>query len=239
MKTCGYKASGFSLIELALVLVVVALLMGGLLVPLSMQIEQQKIRETQKAMEEIKEALLGYSLTSLHLPCPDKTSGANNGANDAPNDGVEDFTVATGQCVVTEGNIPWATLGVASVDGWNSRIHYSVTATFSNRSPLLTYSLVSAGTLRVCLDAACVTPVATNVPAVILSFGKNGYGAINASNIANPAPSSADELANTDLTVDFVSHPTSNLAGQEFDDLVTWLSPNILYNRMVAAGRLP
>jgi len=25
----------------------------------------------------------------------------------------------------------------------------------------------------------------------------------------------------------------------EFDDLVTWISPNILYSRLIAAGRLP
>ena len=56
------------MIELALVLVVVALLMGGLLVPLSMQIEQQKSHETLKAMEEIKESLLGYALTHIALP---------------------------------------------------------------------------------------------------------------------------------------------------------------------------
>ena len=26
---------------------------------------------------------------------------------------------------------------------------------------------------------------------------------------------------------------------REFDDIVTWLSENVLYNRMVAAGQLP
>jgi hypothetical protein len=28
-------------------------------------------------------------------------------------------------------------------------------------------------------------------------------------------------------------------AGNQFDDLVTWISPNILYSRMVKAGVLP
>jgi len=28
-------------------------------------------------------------------------------------------------------------------------------------------------------------------------------------------------------------------ATSEFDDIVTWLSPNILFNRMVVAGKLP
>lgn len=232
--------NGFTLVEMAIVLVIVGLLLGGLLMPLSAQVEQRRISETQKALDEIKEALMGYAANQLppHLPCPDKTGGGGAGT---ANDGLEDFTAATGSCVVTEGNIPWATLGVADVDGWGNRIHYRVDATFSNRSPLVTFSLASAGTLRVCQTAACATIVANTLPAVILSYGKNGYGAINAAGGANPAPTSADELANTDLTTDFVSHPQSapgSPAG-EFDDIVTWLSPNILFNRMVAAGRLP
>lgn len=232
--------SGFTLIELAIVLVVVALLLGGLLVPLTMQIEQQKIRETQKAMDEIKEALIGYAASQVppHLPCPDKTGAGGAGT---ANDGLEDFTAATGQCVVTEGNIPWATLGVADVDGWGNRIHYRVDSAFSNRSPMVTFSLISVGNLRVCQTASCTTIVANTLPAVILSYGKNGYGAINAAGNANPTPTSVDELANTDLTADFVSHTQSSFGSPagEFDDLVTWLSPNILFNRMVAAGRLP
>jgi hypothetical protein len=39
----------------------------------------------------------------------------------------------------------------------------------------------------------------------------------------------------------FVSRVRSDpgSTGGEFDDLVTWLSENVLYNRMVAAGQLP
>lgn len=50
---------------------------------------------------------------------------------------------------------------------------------------------------------------------------------------ANPNPNSA----NNDQV--FVSHPRSAAAGNEFDDIVVWLSPDVLYNRMVAAGQLP
>ena len=49
-------------------------------------------------------------------------------------------------------------------------------------------------------------------------------------------PLGADEQANV-ATIDRVF--VSTTPGPNFDDLVTWLSPNILYNRMIAAGRLP
>ena len=40
-------------------------------------------------------------------------------------------------------------------------------------------------------------------------------------------------------TVFFARDPSTVPTGGEFDDLVTWISPNILYNRMISAGRLP
>ncbi len=52
-------------------------------------------------------------------------------------------------------------------------------------------------------------------------------------------PSSADETANGDNDRVFVSHTPTPPGLNEFDDLVIWISPNILYNRLIAAGRLP
>jgi len=44
---------------MAIVLVIIGLLLGGLLMPLSAQLEQQRISETQKYLDQIREALLG------------------------------------------------------------------------------------------------------------------------------------------------------------------------------------
>lgn len=54
---------GFSLIELAIVLVIVTILLGGLAVPLSAQIEARRIAETRKIMEEAREAIMGYAMS--------------------------------------------------------------------------------------------------------------------------------------------------------------------------------
>jgi hypothetical protein len=77
---------------------------------------------------------------------------------------------------------------------------------------------------------------------LILSHGKNGFGARNSiTNTNNPAPASADELENTDGDRFFVSHQQSaaGAGAGEFDDIVTWLSRSVLLNRMVASGKLP
>ncbi len=54
---------GFSLIELAIVLVIVTILIGGLAVPLSAQIEARRIAETRKTLDEAREAIIGYAMT--------------------------------------------------------------------------------------------------------------------------------------------------------------------------------
>jgi hypothetical protein len=51
----------------------------------------------------------------------------------------------------------------------------------------------------------------------------------------------ADEAANLDGDQVFVSHVRSAAGAPngEFDDIVTWLSVNVLLNRLVSAGQLP
>lgn len=220
------RARGFSLIEMAFVLIIVTLLLGGLLVPFATQVEQKRIGETQKAMEEIKEALLGFAIANGRLPCPDIVAGSNDGLENSP-------------CpAASEGNLPWATLGVGNQDAWGNRFYYRVTDGFA-----AAFVLGGNGSIDVCTAGDCPAMIASNVPVVVVSYGKNGYGAIssNSAGASNIAPTSPDELANQPGDNIFVSRPLTQPGAPagEFDDLVTWISPNVLFNRMVAAGRLP
>lgn len=235
--------SGFTLVEMAIVLMIVGLLLGGLLVPLSAQMDQRNVSDTQKTLSEIKEALIGYAIANGRLPCP-----AINGSN-----GGESFAgggnAGNGICFTYyNGYVPAATLGITSavdnqgntgfaVDGWGNRIRYAVTTSNSNAftktngmsstgmsslSPnLLVCSTASGSTSSSCASGTALTS-SPGVPAVIFSTGKTiGTG--------------SDETENTDNDQVFVSHTPA----PTFDDLVDWISPNILYNRMVAAGKLP
>ena len=51
---------GFSLIELAIAVFIMALLLGSILVPLQSQIRSRKLDETQRILDQAREALLGY-----------------------------------------------------------------------------------------------------------------------------------------------------------------------------------
>jgi len=230
------KNPGFTLVEMAIVLAIASLILGSGLTLLSAQQDQRRIEDTNALLSDAREALIGFALSQTlpHLPCPDKTNGADS------NNGVEDRTPA-GACITQEGNLPWVTLGLApQMDAWSNRLRYQVTPAFSNSNPGML--LTSAGNIDV-KDAAAGNPVATAVPAVILSHGMNGSGAINAAGNANPAPpaANADELANSDGNTTFVSHSLvrAKETGGVFDDQVIWISPNILFNRMIQAGKLP
>ncbi|MFA6921599.1 MAG: prepilin-type N-terminal cleavage/methylation domain-containing protein [Gallionella sp.] len=236
------RVAGFTLVEMAIVLAIVALILGASLTLLSAQQDQRRIEDTRALLSDAQEALIGFALSHSaadlrpYLACPDKTIAAGEGA---ANDGQEDRTAATGACITQEGNLPWVTLGLTpQTDPWSNRLRYRVTDIFSNSHTGML--LTSNGDLNV-RDAVAGNLLATAVPAVILSHGKNGLGAINAAGIGNPAPPGADELGNTDISTTFVSHTLApaGAAGGEFDDQVVWLSPDILFNRMVQAGKLP
>lgn len=204
---------GFTLTELAVVLFIVALLIGGMMLPITAQIDTRDNADAMKTLGEIREALIGYAASRSgrpHLPCPD-TDG----------DGLEQPRTG-GACPSDEGDLPWNTLGLGRRDPWNRVYRYRVTPAFSNSTGFL---LSSPGTLRICTNSAnCATTVlASAIPAVILSKGKNGEGA------------DANEIENSNGNNDFVSKESD----PNFDDIVVWLSPNILFNRMIAAGKLP
>lgn len=230
------QTGGFTLIELAIVMVVVTLLLGGLLVPLTTQIEQRRVRETQQAMDEIKEALLGFAMAKRYLPCP--AVSATNGAESARDAG--------NKCIAKVGYLPWEILGVAKLDAWGQIFRYAVDADFTaNAAPY--FSLGSTGNITIqTRDAGgALVSYATNIPAVIVSHGKNAYlGATdNGAVIANDSANNPDEITNagaagTTFVTRAMNRDPASSSG-EFDDLVAWISPNILFNRMVAAGRLP
>lgn len=236
------KDCGFTLIEMAMVLVIVAFLLGGLLMPLSTQVEQRKISETQKALEEIKEALTGYAIANGRVPCPANGTIASGAANA----GLENTSGsgAAMTCVNAGGVLPWATLGVNETDAWGRRFTYRVTPSFADGADGtgtgscavtagISFQLCSNGNLNVFATAGG-TSVASNVPAMIVSHGANGLGAYMPNGV-QLGGAAGDENENADNDNTFVSKiPTST-----FDDLVTWITPNILLNRMVAAGRLP
>ncbi len=225
---------GFTLVEIAIVLAILALLLGGMLVPISAQIDQQKIMETEKSIELAKEALTGFAMVKGYLPCPAVSA----------TDGNEDRS--SGNCNKRVGFLPWVTLASPRQDAWGHLFRYSVSPAFSMATP--TFSFSSSADITIWTrNAAGVLARLSNdngIAAVVLSHGKDGYGgtSISGAALVSPPAANVDETANAVNANLFVSRtqvtdPTTS--GGAFDDIVDWISPFTLFDRMVAAGRLP
>ena len=215
---------GFSLIEVSIVLVIVGLLLGGLMTPLATQFENAKRKDTQRTLETISEALYGFALTNGRLPCPD-----------TDNNGLENPLGGVGGCTALFGILPWVTLNTGATDAWGRPFSYRVTGVYADNTDGtgcgvatlgVSFSLCSSADIQV-LDASAGNTLAATIPAIVLSRGANG------------AAVGADENENSDNDGVFVSKEYSTLAGNPYDDMVEWLVPAILNNRMVKAGKLP
>jgi prepilin-type N-terminal cleavage/methylation domain-containing protein len=120
---------GFSLIELAIVLVVITILLTTLGLPIAAQVEQRRREETIRQLELVREAINGFAMTKGRLPCPARIVDNGQESLKANNE-------VSGECEVYRGYVPAATLGVApvdsngfSIDAWGgnaNRIVYAV-----------------------------------------------------------------------------------------------------------------
>jgi type II secretory pathway pseudopilin PulG len=205
---------------MAVVLVIMGIILGGLLIPISTQHDMQNYSATAQQLAEAKEALIGFAITNGRLPCPD-TAG----------NGLEVVGCPAAPTSSTGGNLPWVTLGLQKSDPWGQPLQYRVNGAFTATFTLATTG-AGAGALNVWTDSTKTTSLATNVPAVVYSSGKNG---------AIQSPVSADELENTNKPADatFDNNFVSRDFSPTFDDVVIWVSPSVLINRMVTAGKLP
>jgi len=224
---------GFTLIEMAIVLVIITILIGGLAMPLSAQIQARRIAETKKTIEEAREAVVGYAMTHRtlgnkpYLPCPD-TNG----------DGIEEIRTGS-KCPQQIGFLPWVTLGTGAQDAWGNRLLYVTHTDVSNNNVGIDSTLApDASWNQICSANTCATLVADKVPVVLVSHGPNGWGARNVSSSTLAAPSGPDELENLDADNRFVSRtPTqSSHSDGEFDDLLAWISYSLLFPRVCPTG---
>lgn len=139
---------GFSLVELAVVMTIVALLLGGLMYTLSAQTEQRNFEETRRRLEQARELLLGFAIVNGRLPCPARSNNAGaevrNAAGECKNTSgtiLEDNYGGTLSDGTVGGLLPAVTIGFQSVDSagfavdaWGNRIRYAVAKTITGTS---------------------------------------------------------------------------------------------------------
>jgi prepilin-type N-terminal cleavage/methylation domain-containing protein len=248
---------GFTLVELTIVMLIVSILLAGVLMPLSIQMELRRYADTKKTMDLINEALIGFVLANGRLPCPADPTLADS----AGTAGVE----RAGGCTTAAtqvGVIPWVTLNVPETDEWGGRFKYRVTLQFADANgttvasgtevpactPATTptqasFALCAWGDMKVQSRATNKAPYdMTNLrlPAVFMSHGKNGYGAYgtNGTLVAAVPAANADETINATTTATtFISREKTDYSSSCSDSAGT--TPMCEFDDLVAFVPLP
>ncbi|MGA7984614.1 MAG: type II secretion system protein [Burkholderiales bacterium] len=248
---------GFSLVELAIVFAIVALLIGGAMMTLSAQVEQRNSSETQRRLDAAVDAVIAFAIVNGRLPCP---AIAGSTGDESPAGG--------GVCTTWYGGfLPAKTVGFQptdaagyALDTWGNRIRYVVAQTvtgctgavtnphFTSQANLKANGIsCKPGDIDICntatgisgsgSSASCASPAAravtsNSVAFVVFSTGKNG---------AIASSYGTDELANVNSDAAFVSRTSSgsdSTAGT-YDDLMVWVPAGVLYSKLISAGVLP
>jgi type II secretory pathway pseudopilin PulG len=192
------------------------------------------------AIEQAREALLGFALAHGRLPRPAASAL----------DGSESATACSTEASCT-GFIPWTALGIGRSDGWGKLLRYSVTPVYTS-APVMRTSVVgtktvltrdSAGTISYIAGFPVCAPGTPCLVAVIYSAGRDNFGTSEQGIVQpNAASGNTDEAANNIATANFMSRAAStnpHAPGGEFDDLVAYISPELLYRQMERAKVLP
>jgi prepilin-type N-terminal cleavage/methylation domain-containing protein len=285
--------TGFTLVEIAIVLLIVTILLGYTVAMFPQQQKLKQYRALNLEMDRVMEAIIGFAQVNGRLPCPAIPNST----------GKED--IFAGGCNNYAGFVPINTLGLNGrlnedsllLDPWGNPYRYYVTAVdfptsgtpgdsdFTAAGEMRAVGLVDSdddgyidldGRYLICdgtgddIDHKCdganevfgrwqdngdpALDRYAGAPFVLLSQGKNW----------NEAAAAGDELENSGatLTTAFVPPIPNGLSGMpyllknvaanettfvkrtsgfadDFDDVVRWASPSILYSRMIQAGQLP
>lgn len=249
----GKRATGFSLVEMAVVLVLIGIVMSMGLGTLTAVLEKGAYSETRTKLVQIQTALIGYLRMNGRLPCPDNS---------------DNTTVATGVAAATcnanaadgYGIVPWQTLGLPrdiALDGWGNYFSYRVanglwarnwTANSAAATDFTINEVVAPANAMTIqqLNPAGTALVTTTTKAVVvlLSHGKNGAGAKTTKVGARLGLTSAGAGETTNATVGtttFVLRPLVEDAGAFngwYDDVLVYMQPTDLLQPLLSEASI-
>lgn len=243
------KRQGFTLAEMAVVMILIGIAMTMGLKMVTSTLENASYSETKSKQERIKIALIGYLRTNGRLPCPDNAAGVASGVEVSPCINAGDGF----------GVVPWQTLGIPRdtvQDGWGNFFSYTVangTAGSKNwtsrtlGNPFDIKELTSPTTAFIFQELDTAGTALIGIPnkavVVILSHGKNGFGA-KTTKLALRIPTTdagAGEITNAAGGATFVLRPVTEdpaAFNGPYDDLLAYMSPQDLLQPLVSEGTL-
>jgi prepilin-type N-terminal cleavage/methylation domain-containing protein len=259
---------GFTLIEVAISMVILGLVMTGLVVSLSQQLQQRRLLDTRTTLAEANDALIAFVTANARLPCP-AVAGSN---------GLE-ATTAPGICTAVSGFLPAVTLGLPNLDtngllndGWaDGSIKDSSGAVSYPRA--IRYSVPKLAVQVNALTTTKLGPTATRFTVGTDLAANNGLFVCRSSagmvgGVVNRCGSNANTLALNAVAVLWSQGPTGNdavgnsadenqnakqpiarafvmrdptdiaAAAGRFDDLVSWVPWGAVADKLMVAWQV-
>lgn len=244
------KKNGFTIVELAIVITIIAFLISMIVSTGAARIEAQRINITKERLAFLMNAITQYVRAYNHLPCPADGSlafdepafGIGSGSNTDNGDCTAENANHGGTNVVI-GMIPLETLGLSAtigVDGWDNRFTYVVDQDltyvgeevetedppergFSNNgNPATLPAHSDPGTLGeiAIRNSAGGADFTSEAAVLILSHGPNGYGAWKGKGGSQINPTGGS--AEEDENTDNDNIFVQTFRGGTFDDFILY-----------------
>jgi type II secretory pathway pseudopilin PulG len=223
------KLRAFSLIEMAMVLIIMGMVGGFALPLLKGVLDNQKNKITEQNQERILYALAGYANQNKMLPYAADPQNIN---------GKEDKATYR-----RRGIIPYADLGIPesiAKDGYQRWLTYIVDDHYAVTPPIASHGSTLQPTMyRLCEKHAHPNPLKMrglqeNVAVVLISHGPQGRGAYP--NPLSVPPLGIDEQQNTISEHEIIDRPISSNPAHPFSHKVAWVTAR---NLLAMYGHAP
>jgi len=203
------RASGFTLLEMSIVLGIIALIAAGSMTTFTSYMQTSQFNATVAQMDAIEQALKDYSVAFGRLPCPSSlTTLANDTLGNYGAEAANPGTCTGGSPAanfsasgVAEGGIPTRALRLPDsymYDAWGRRLRYAVNVSMTSSSAFST-TPVNCTPLSGGISVYDATGAARTTAAVyaIISHGANGHGAYTSSGVVvNAGSTNTNEQIN-------------------------------------------
>lgn len=215
-------SAGFSLVEIAIVMVIIGLILASVAGPLGNYKAKDRYQETREYLENTRQALLIFAAAKGHLPCPD---------ND--NDGDED-RAGPNTCDTDQGLLPYLDLGLERETAWGEVPTYIVhgraadedcdAATneaecFFDDSTGFNFATKAGQTGKLNIEDADSNKLVEQGIALMISYGSN-----TAATLADCDNSGGElEHENCDGNSKFIHTSYRGAEANSYDDQLIWL----------------
>lgn len=246
---------GFTMVEMAISMMIVGIIMAAFAVPYSLYIKNQDAQKTTTNLQITTDSLTDYLSIQGHYPCPARTDLPRTDANYGRETDCTDTSVAPGTCsngicvesntrtitdpltgapvTITQrvrvGNLPFRQMNLEeneTIDGYGTRYKYAVTEELAVSA---TFDPTHGG-VDIIDDGgnSVVTPPAS-AHYIVLSAGPDQKGGITRDNalIACDAGERQTENCNVNAVAVYRKGTYSEASGaNQFDDSVSYFSAN-------------